>query len=442
MRIHLISIGGAVMHNLALALKQNGHQVSGSDDEIYEPAAGRLKAAGLYPDQSGWNPENIHSDLDLVILGMHARKDNPELLRALELGLKIQSFPEYFAECSGNKTRIVVGGSHGKTSTTAMIMHVLKDQGLDFDYLVGAQLEGFDTMVRISNALIVVIEGDEYLSSAIDLKSKFLWYKPHLAIITGIAWDHVNVFPTFDSYLNTFKAFAGSIVSGGKLFMFEEDPHQKAIGESCTGQFISYGSIASETKGEQVILKLGKNDTPLQVFGAHNLQNMQAAWLICKELGISENDFAQSIFGFKGAAKRLECILKSEDLLVFRDFAHAPSKVKATVKAVRTQFPERKMIAVFELHTYSSLRADFLPGYFGSLDGADVALVYYDPHVFEMKRMPLVDPEEVQRNFGENVRIIHDPQTLRNQIEASINGKSVILLMSSGTFGGMSLVFP
>lgn len=441
MKIHLISIGGAVMHNLALALHQNGHQVSGSDDEIYEPAASRLKQAGLYPEKTGWNPENIQPDLDLIILGMHARKDNPELQRAQELGLNIQSFPEYFAQCSARKKRVVVGGSHGKTSTTAMIMHVLKDLKMDFDYLVGAQLEGFDTMVRISEAPLVVIEGDEYLSSAIDLRSKFLWYRPHLAILTGIAWDHVNVFPSFESYLNTFRAFALSMEPESKLFMFEEDSHFKDIQNATHAEVIPYGSIPSVQRGEEVHLCLDNAEVPLQIFGAHNLQNMNAAWLVCRELGISSQQFAQSISGFKGAAKRLECIHKSEDLTVYRDFAHAPSKVKATVKAVRKQFPHRNMIAVFELHTYSSLRADFLPGYLNSLEGADIAMVYYDPHVFEMKRMPMVDPEEIQKNFGESVRLIHDPLVLRRQIESKLMGKSVLLLMSSGTFGGMSLDF-
>lgn len=441
MKIHLISIGGAVMHNLALALQQNGHQVSGSDDEIYEPAASRLKQAGLYPETNGWNPDNIHAGLDLVILGMHARKDNPELQRAMELGLKVQSFPEYFAACSQNKTRIVVGGSHGKTSTTAMIMHVLRDQEMDFDYLVGAQLEGFDTMVRISDAPVVVIEGDEYLSSAIDLKSKFLWYKPHLAIITGIAWDHVNVFPTFDSYLNTFQAFAESIEPGGTLFMFEEDPHIQAIRNSCKSECVTYGSIHSRNTGEQTFLQLGEMEVPLHVFGAHNLQNMQAAWLVCQALGIRESAFAQSISGFKGAAKRLECMLKTKDLAVYRDFAHAPSKVKATVKAVREQYRSRKMIAVFELHTYSSLRADFLPGYHDSLQGADVALVYYDPHVFEMKRMPLIEADEVKTHFGGKIQLVHDPISLRKLIDAELMPESVLLLMSSGNFGGMSLDF-
>lgn len=437
MNIHLIAIGGAVMHNLALALHSNGHRVSGSDDEIYEPAKGRLQKAGLLPTKEGWDASRIQPDLDVVILGMHARVDNPELIKAQELGLKIQSFPEFFAEHCRNKKRVVIAGSHGKTSTTAMVMHVLKHQGVDFDYLVGAQLKGFDTMVRLSDAPLAVIEGDEYLSSPLDRRSKFLWYHPDIAVITGIAWDHINVFPTEDEYLQTFLEFVSGMAEESLLFVYRKEAQLPKLERAANCKWYTYDTMEHERIGEQLSIRVKKETFPLHIFGAHNLQNLQAAKLVCAALGVSDLNFARSASSFEGAGKRLEKIYETEELVIYRDFAHAPSKVKATTLAVRDQYPDRLFLAAFELHTFSSLKEEFIDAYKDSLNPADKAWVYCDPHVFEMKRMPVLSSKRIQQAFGEEVEVLGNKSELQSAIQEAMGPPAVVLLMSSGNFGGM-----
>jgi len=439
MRVHFISIGGAVMHNMALALHNMGFKVSGSDDEVFEPALSRLKTKGLLPENFGWDENRITADIDFIILGMHAKAENPELIKAKALGLKIYSFPEYVHEHSKNKIRIVVGGSHGKTSTTAMIMHVLMHQGIDFDYLVGSQLEGFETMVKLSNAPLIIIEGDEYLTSALDLKPKFHWYKPHIAILTGIAWDHINVFPTYPFYVEQFKIFIDSIEQGGTLIYSEEDNDLTELALDAKCLALPYSLPSHKIENGVTRVQSESLDYDLQVFGKHNLLNLQAALLACKAIGISENKFWNAVSDFKGAAKRLEKIKDTPELKIFRDFAHSPSKLKATVKAAVEQFEGFNLIGVFELHTFSSLNAAFLKEYKNAMDGLDTAIVYYNNHVFELKKMELLSAEFVKEQFGE-VTIINNNVKLMETIQAELKEKSILLLMSSGNFDGLDIL--
>ena len=393
MNIHLIAVGGAVMHNLALALQENGHQVTGSDDRIYDPARSRLERNGLLPDNEGWDPERIKSDLDLVILGMHARKDNPELQKAVELKIPVLSYPEFIYEHSREKNRVVVGGSHGKTSVTSMIMHVLKKTRVDFDYLVGAQLEGFDTMVKLTDAPVIVLEGDEYLSSPIDRRPKFHLYKAELAVLTGIEWDHMNVFPTEENYLEQFREFIRSMNTGGTLIYFKGDSRLdqlvQGIREDVT--LIAYDTPDHEVREGKTFVHANDQWIGLEVFGKHNLQNMEAARLICRQLGIDESEFYNAISDFHGAGKRLQTLYSGNDNMVFRDFAHAPSKLEATVTAVKDQFPSRKLLACYELHTFSSLNKEFLNQYEGKLDKADTAVVFFDPSTVEQKKLARIE---------------------------------------------------
>lgn len=439
MRVHFISIGGAVMHNMALALHSMGYKVSGSDDEIFEPALTRLKLLGLLPEKFGWDDSRITSDIDFIILGMHARADNPELIKAKSLGLKIYSFPEYVFEHSKNKTRIVVGGSHGKTSTTAMIMHVLNHKKIDFDYLVGSQLEGFERMVKLSHAPIIVIEGDEYLTSALDLKPKFHWYKPHTAILTGIAWDHINVFPTYDFYVEQFKIFIESIEPGGTLIYCNEDKDLVKLADDATCTALPYDVPNHTIKNGTTTIHLSGKDYPLQVFGKHNLLNLQAAMMACQTVGINETEFWEAISTFTGAAKRLEKIKDTDTIKIFRDFAHSPSKLKATVKAAIEQFEGFNIIGVFELHTFSSLNADFLKEYKDAMKGLDTAIVYYNSHVFELKKMQMLSPDFVSEQFG-GVMVINNSNNLKETIQSKLSGRNVLLLMSSGNFDGMDML--
>ena len=428
------------MHNLALELQQLGHLVSGSDDEIFDPARSRLQRAGLLPDSLGWHPERITTAIDQVILGMHARSDNPELARARELGLPIYSFPEYLYEHSKYKKRVVVAGSHGKTSTTAMIMHVLRHQGMDFDYLVGSQLEGFERMVRMSNAPLVILEGDEYLTSPLDPTPKFLHYHPHLAVITGISWDHINVFPTRELYDEQFRKFLSSMEPDATVVWYEEDPVLLEIMQGCSLRNLPYRGIAARVEDGRTTANFEGRDYPLAIFGAHNMQNLNAAMLVCRELGISEHEFLHAIGSFTGTAKRLECIHQSERLHVYRDFAHAPSKLKATVEAVRQQFPDRQLIAAYELHTFSSLSKEFLPDYEGCMDVADARFVLLDPHVFALKRLPVLPDNEVARSFSAGV--LHSGSELAEALAHTVkeSGKPcVLLLMSSGKFDDMDI---
>ena len=385
-KIHFIAIGGAAMHNIALDMKAQGNDVTGSDDEIYEPSLSRLKEAGIAPDDFGWFPEKIHSDLDMVILGMHAKSDNPELLKALALGVKVYSYPEFVYQQSKDKKRVVVAGSHGKTTTTAMILHVLKKTGHTFDYLVGAQLDGFERMVQLTDAPLIVIEGDEYLSSPIDRVPKILHYKPHIAVITGIAWDHINVFTTFEMYQEQFLKFVDTIETYGLFIYYESDVHLKSIvAQRPYVNHIPYETL--ERNGDQVVFE--NQSFPVSVIGDHNFQNMNAARLVCQQLGINYEMFFGAIRDFKGARKRLQKIAESENRVVYLDFAHAPSKVKATTDSFKHWFGEKKLLAVLELHTFSSLNPSFIPEYYGSLNASDKSVVFFNGHTLKMKKMPV-----------------------------------------------------
>lgn len=445
MRIHFISIGGAVMHNMALALHQKGFTITGSDDEIYEPALSRLNAKGLLPEAFGWFPEKITNELDAVVLGMHARADNPELLRAKELGLRIYSFPEYMYEQTKYKKRIVVGGSHGKTSTTAMILHVLKYHGVKFDYLVGSLIDGFDTMVGLSDeSQLAVFEGDEYLTSALDLRPKFHLYHAHVGIITGIAWDHINVFPTYENYVEQFEIFIRQLPADGALIYCADDSEVKRVSEhtSCAAKKIPYYTPDHRVENGVLIWQPETGvEIPLKVFGKHNLQNMMAALHACEQAGISRKQFYEAIATFNGTAKRLEVLQQSDSSIVYRDFAHAPSKLKATIEAARQLYPERKLIAAYELHTYSSLNKNFLPHYAGTMQAADVKAVLFSKHALEMKKMPMLNESEVAEAFGEGVKVFTDKNELRTYLLSHYSGTENVLLMSSGTFDGMDLNF-
>jgi UDP-N-acetylmuramate: L-alanyl-gamma-D-glutamyl-meso-diaminopimelate ligase len=442
MNIHLISIGGAVMHNLALALQQQGHTVSGSDDEIFEPARSRLADKGLLPASEGWFEENIHPELDAVILGMHAKKDNPELLKAISLGLKVYSFPEYVYEHSVNKTRVVIGGSHGKTTTTAMIMHVLRNLGIDFDYLVGSKLEGFDTMVRLTpEARYIIIEGDEYLTSPLDLRPKFHLYFPHIAQLTGIAWDHINVFPTFENYCRQFEIFIEQMPDKAPLVYFGEDQvlQQLTSGKAQRLKLLPYYTPEHKVvDGKTFVMHDGK-EYPLQVFGRHNLQNMNGAMLVCRELGISAHDFLSAMGSFGGTARRLEVVKQTPTSIIYRDFAHSPSKLKASLEAVKQQFPERRLVACFELHTYSSLNKDFLAEYAGTMDPADEKIVYFNPHAIAIKKIEPITKEQVRKSFGQGVTVYDDISGLREQLRRSSWDNTNLLMMSSGNFDNLDL---
>jgi UDP-N-acetylmuramate: L-alanyl-gamma-D-glutamyl-meso-diaminopimelate ligase len=431
------------MHNLAIALAKKGYQISGSDDEIFEPSKSRLSHYGLLPEKQGWDVSRITADLDAIILGMHARADNPELIRARELGLKIYSYPEFLYEQSKDKKRVVVGGSHGKTTITAMILHVMHQLHHDCDYLVGAQLEGFEVMVKLtSEAPVMVFEGDEYLTSPIDPRPKFHLYKPDIALLSGIAWDHINVFPTYDQYVEQFRIFIRQITPGGSLIWCADDEGLQRI---CAGsrqditlfpyQLPDYG-----IRDGQTFLRFEDRLFPLQVFGKHNLLNLSGARLVCNQLGISDTDFYIAIQSFKGASKRLEVVARSETSIVFRDFAHAPSKVEATLKAVREQFPGRKIVACLELHTFSSLSRQFLSHYKGTMDSADVAMVYFNPHALILKRLPDLKPEGIRDGFSnKNLEVFDDTKLLQTRLLSENPENSVFLMMSSGDYDGLDL---
>lgn len=443
MKVHFIAIGGSAMHNLAIALHKKGIEVSGSDDEIFDPSYSHLKKYGLLPESWGWDTSRIDKNLDAVILGMHAREDNPELQKAKDLGLKIYSYPEYIYEQTKNKQRIVVGGSHGKTTTTSMIMHVLKDLDIDFDYMVGADLDGFDTMVRLSeNAKYVVLEGDEYLSSPIDLRPKFHLYYPNIAVITGIAWDHINVFPTFDNYLSQFEKFADLISESGSLIYYKQDKNLNRIASKLRSDIrvTAYEEFSSYVEDEKVFLIDGNKRYPLRIFGSHNLQNISAAYCVCKELGISKSDFCESMVSFTGASKRLQILEQQTDYIAFQDFAHSPSKLKATVNAVKEQYPNRKLIACMELHTFSSLKKEFLPQYNGSLDSADIACIYYNPEVVKHKHLQSFSNKDVEEAFcKDGLKVFTKSNDLVDLLNDLDYKNSVLLLMSSGNFGGLDL---
>lgn len=443
-KIHFIAIGGAVMHNLALALNKKGYKVTGSDDEINDPSKSRLAEAGILPAEFGWFPEKITADLDAVILGMHAFADNPELAKAQELGLKIYSFPEYIYEQSLNKQRVVIAGSHGKTSITSIILHVLKYFNRKFDYLVGAQIEGFDIMVELNDdSPVIIIEGDEYPESKIHLKSKFLFYHPHICLFSGIAWDHFNIFPTFDSYVRTFEELADGLPKAGSIIYDETDDILKVIGEKDRADISKYPYKAHPYRIEngKCILETKNGDVPLEIFGEHNMKNLNGAKIILDRLGITDEEFYEAIQHFSGASKRLEKLGENSNTLIYKDFAHAPSKLEATTNATKSLYPSRRLLACYELHTFSSLNKDFLPQYEHKMDNADTAIVFYSPHTLEMKRMPMITPDEIKKSFGdENLMVFTDAKELRTFLMSQNWFQTNLLMMSSGTFGGIDLV--
>lgn len=442
MRIHFIAIGGSAMHNLAIALHKKGYQVTGSDDAIFEPSSTRLANYGLLPEEMGWYEDKITADLDAVILGMHALLDNPELLTAQELGLKIYSYPEYIYEQTKDKLRVVIGGSHGKTTITSMILHVLNYYNRDIDYLVGAQLAGFDTMVKITeSAPVIIIEGDEYLASPIDRRPKFHLYKANIAVISGIAWDHINVFPTYSDYTRQFEIFIDTIEPSGTLIYCEADQDLKEIAEASTAQITKVPYNIPDHRIENGITYLLPDETPLEVFGDHNLMNLNAAKLVCKQLEVSEEDFNVAISSFTGAAKRLEIISIKDHTNVYKDFAHSPSKLKATIEAVKSQFPTRKLVACIELHTFSSLNKNFLSQYDSSMSKADVAIVFIDKKTFERKKMEPFTALDVQTAFKEERIMFFDDIALLETYLTSMNYQDTnLLMMSSGNYSGLDLV--
>lgn len=443
--IHFISIGGSAMHNLAIALQQQGYTITGSDDEIYEPSRTRLDERGLLPAEMGWFPERIHPELSCVILGMHARADNPELARAQELGIPVYSYPEYIYRQSQHKQRVVIAGSHGKTTITSMIMHVLNHHNRVFDYLVGAQVEGFETMVKLTpNAPLIVIEGDEYGSSPIDPQPKFMHYQPHIALISGIAWDHVNIYPTWEVYVDQFELLADAMPKGGILVFDETDDMLDVVGQKDRDDVakLPYTAHPHQIRnGQTVLITKDGTEVPVLVFGEHNMKNMAGAMVVCDRIGITEGQFYEAISSFKGAAKRLEKRSETPELVVFRDFAHAPSKVEATTEAVKAQYPDRKLLAAVELHTYSSLNKNFLGQYRHKLAAADVPIVYFNTHTLAMKRLEPITPDDVKTAFDQpNLHVFTDTAELQAFLDSQRAQVGVMLLMSSGTFGGITNV--
>ena len=445
--IHFISIGGSAMHNLALALHEQGHSITGSDDEIYEPSRSRLLEQGLLPDPMGWLPARIHAGLSAVIVGMHARKDNPELARAQELGLPVYSYPEFIFQNSQHKQRVVIAGSHGKTTITAMILHVLQFHGKSFDYLVGAQVAGFETMARLTDdsrgqgAPTIVIEGDEYPASPIDLRPKFLLYQPHIALISGIAWDHVNVYPTYEGYVDQFELLADAMPKAGTLIFDKTDDMLNVIGEKDRPdvQKVPYEAHPAEIiDGQTVLLTKSGQRVPILVFGEHNLKNLAGAMAVCDRLGLTDDEFYAAIGSFTGAARRLEKVASADGRLVFRDFAHAPSKVEATTRAVKEQFPDKKLLAIVELHTFSSLNKAFLSQYRGKLAAADIAAVYVNTHTLEIKRLELITPADILAAFGRpDLHVFTETADLEAFLDHQRSLTDITLMMSSGTFGGL-----
>ena len=443
MKLHFIAIGGSAMHSLAIALKQKNYTISGSDDAIFEPSKSRLASYGILPERIGWFEENITSDLDAVILGMHAKEDNPELKKARDLGIKIYSYPEFLFEQSKNKTRVVIGGSHGKTSITAMILHVMNYHEKEIDYMVGAALNGLDNPVHLTEENdFIVIEGDEYLSSALDRRPKFHLYKPNIALLSGIAWDHINVFPSYENYVEQFRIFIDSIVNGGILVYNEEDPEVKELAEATENPIRKhpYNTPEYHMEGDHTILDVPEGELPLEIFGKHNLNNLAGAKWICQHMGIDEDDFYEAIATFKGASKRLEKIAENNSSLIFKDFAHSPSKVAATTAAVKEQFSDKKIVACLELHTYSSLNSEFLKEYKNSLEKADEALVFYSPDAIAIKRLEPVTENQIKEAFQkEDLNVFTTASDFKDKL-ASLNlENSVLLMMSSGNYGGLDM---
>jgi UDP-N-acetylmuramate: L-alanyl-gamma-D-glutamyl-meso-diaminopimelate ligase len=442
-KIHFIAIGGAIMHQLAIALSKQGYLVTGSDDEINDPAKTNLKNTGLLPDNPGWFPEKIHAGLTSVVLGMHARADNPELLEAQRIGIPVYSFPEYIYEVSRNKQRVVVAGSHGKTTITSMIMHILKKTGLDFDYLVGAKIPGFDQSVRLSEAPVIVLEGDEYPASVVEKKPKILFYHPALTVISGIAWDHINVFPTYEIYFNQFVQYLNGLAVGTTVYYNAEDPEVVRLINVAGSdkKCIPYKTPEFHYDEGYPVLQTAAGPKKISVFGRHNVLNIQAAIGVCGELGITEEKCIEAIADFTGAARRLEKVLERPGLRIYRDFAHAPSKLKATLDAVREAYPGYLLVACFELHTFSSLNRDFLHEYAGSMNGADKPVVFFSHHALSLKGLPALDKNIVRQEFGREDLIVCDDrqklEALIPELTTSSDKNVFLLLMSSGTFDGI-----
>ncbi len=443
MRVHLIAIGGSAMHNMALALQEKGYEVSGSDDEINEPSKTRLAKKGLLPEAIGWFPEKINKNIDAIILGMHARADNPELVKAKELDVKIYSYPEFIYEATKEKTRIVIGGSHGKTTITAMILHVLNYNKVNADFMVGAQLEGFDTMVKLTKeAKVAVIEGDEYLASPIDRRPKFHLYKPNIALLSGIAWDHINVFPTFDNYVEQFRMFVDLIEPNGSLVYCSEDKELVKVaevsGKKNNIRKLNYSVPPNKIVDGTTYLLVNGKEIPLSVFGDHNLMNLTGARLVCNQVGISDEQFYNAIQSFKGGAKRLELVYKNDSFNFYKDFAHSPSKLKATTSAVKQQFDKRHIVACMELHTFSSLTEEFLKEYNGAMKTADEAIVYYNPHTIAHKKLKPISEEQVLKAFArKDLKVFTDSKAVTDYLKSKTWKNSVLLMMSSGNFDGV-----
>lgn len=441
-KVHFIAIGGSAMHNLAIALHRKGYEVTGSDDEIFEPSRTRLQNEGVLPDELGWHPEKLDDTYESVILGMHARIDNPELIKAQELGLKVYSYPEYLYEQSKDKIRIVIGGSHGKTTITSMILHVMKQAGIETDFMVGAQLEGFDVMVRLTeSAKYMVIEGDEYLTSPIDRVPKFHKYHPHIAVISGIGWDHVNVFPTFENYLEQFRIFVDTIENGGCLIYDKNDIEAVKIANGSKVNAIAYDVHDYQTDNNDTYLLLGEKKLKVKIFGEHNMKNINAAYNVCKQLNISDDVFYDAISTFKGASKRLELLFENSEKnnLIYRDFAHAPSKILATVKAMREQYKNKFLLIVFELHTYSSLSEVFIDHYSGCLDSCDKAVVFYDPHAVALKKLDMMTDDRIVEGFSRpDIEVVHSKEELMSLLKDCQREDMVGGFMSSGNFNGLT----
>ncbi len=443
MHYHFIAIGGAAMHNLAMALHDNGQKVTGSDDKVFDPSRSRLKSKGLLPEKDGWFPEKITKKIDAIVLGMHAKLDNPELVKAQKLGLKIFSYPELIYEMSKDKTRVVIGGSHGKTTITSMILHVLHFYKKDFDYMVGAQLEGFDNMVRLSTAPLIILEGDEYLASPLDLRPKFHIYKPQIALISGIAWDHINVFPSKEEYELQFKIFCELMEDVGTLVYNETDPTVKkiALSESKRLFLLPYFYTDYEFKNGSTLINFNGREFELNIFGKHNLLNMEGARKVCRRLGINNRMFFHAMKSFEGASNRMEVFHESKRGVVYRDFAHAPSKLEATVEAVKNNHSSEPLVAVFELHTYSSLNPEFLPEYKNTMDVADVPIVFFNPETLKHKNLPPLNEKKVAKHFGleKKMKVFTDPKKLDTFLREIEFKKFNLLMMSSGTFDGLDL---
>ena len=441
MHYHFIAIGGSAMHNLAIALHLKGDSITGSDDEIFEPSRSRLAKYNLLPSEVGWDINRIHSNIDAVILGMHARKDNPELIKAQKLGLSIYSYPEFIYEQTKDQLRIVIGGSHGKTSITSMILHVLSKNNINHNYMVGAQLEGFDCMVKLSKeAKIAVLEGDEYLSSPIDRRPKFHLYQPEIAVVSGIAWDHINVFPTFENYVEQFRIFVDKVGRSGRVIYFEDDNVLKEVvlNSSSEATKIPYCTFPNQIKNGITYVRTEKEEIPLEIFGDHNLQNLNAAYHVCIQLGMKSVDFFSAIRSFKGASKRLELVQKNQSTAIYKDFAHSPSKLKATTSALKNQYPNRKLIACMELHTFSSLNKSFLDQYNGTMQGADVAFVYFNKKTLKHKKLDDLSADDVKKAFaGENVTVLNSSKEMVNCLLKMKWEQQNLLLMSSGNFDGI-----